>query len=82
MCVEGKDHKKKKATDDDLSESSEDEDDDDEDFDDVEYRNKLKDEKRKMFEEEEILDIEEAQDKNAFADVINDLEDNYLEIDD
>ena len=40
----------------------------------------LKNEKKKIFKEEDVLDIEEAQEKDAFDDIQNILEDNYLEI--
>jgi hypothetical protein len=33
-----------------------------------------------LFSDDEILDIEEAQDQNAFGDVQDYLEENYLEI--
>ena len=34
----------------------------------------------KLFNEEDVLDIEEAQDKNAFEDIQEELEENYLSI--
>ena len=37
-------------------------------------------ERRKLFKADDILDIEEAQEQDAFVDIQNQLEDNYLEI--
>jgi len=37
---------------------------------------------KNIFQEEEVLDIEEAQDKNIFGDIQDLLEDNYLDIED
>ena len=42
--------------------------------------NELPIEKRKLFSDEEILDIEEKQEVNIFEDLLNILEDNYLEL--
>ena len=40
----------------------------------------VKREQQALFNDEEILDIEEAQDKNVFGDVQEELEENYLQI--
>lgn len=67
MCIENKDGKKKKGQEDDeeISQSSEDDEDDDENEEGVKEKQK----QIKLFDEDDILDIEEAQDHNAFGDV-------------